>query len=105
MREGAGTTTAAEGGLVYGLDVGPGISRRRKGRRVVFVSPAGREIRDPQTLARIRSLAIPPAWEQVWISPRANQHLQATGRDAKGANNTDTIRSGGKGATRPSSTS
>jgi DNA topoisomerase-1 len=51
-----------------------------KGR---FVDSRGRAVRDRTTLARIRSLAIPPAWTDVWISPDADSHLQATGRDAK----------------------
>jgi len=48
------------------------------------VGPDGAPVRDAETLRRIRSLAIPPAWTDVWISPNPNGHLQATGRDAKG---------------------
>jgi DNA topoisomerase-1 len=51
---------------------------------VGYCGPDGRPIRDGETLARIRSLAVPPAWRDVWICPDANGHLQATGRDAKG---------------------
>ena len=49
-----------------------------------YIGPDGSRIRDPAILQRIRSLAIPPAWTDVWISPRPNGHIQATGRDAKG---------------------
>jgi DNA topoisomerase-1 len=48
------------------------------------LDPRGRPVRDPATLARIRALAIPPAWRDVWISPHASGHIQATGRDARG---------------------
>lgn len=61
----------------------PGISRRRTGDQFTYVDPNGQEISDPDTLARIRSYALPPAWEQVWISPRPNGHLQATGIDTR----------------------
>src|SRR5690606_27142403 len=49
-----------------------------------YVDPADRPVRDEKTLARIRSLAVPPAWTDVWISPLPDAHLQATGRDARG---------------------
>src|SRR5690349_24537781 len=49
-----------------------------------YLGVDGRPIRDPQTLARIKALAIPPAWTDVWISPWPNGHIQATGRDARG---------------------
>ncbi|HWA38847.1 MAG TPA: DNA topoisomerase IB [Burkholderiales bacterium] len=61
-----------------------GIARRRAGRAFRYLSPDGQVVRDAATLARIRALAIPPAWESVWICPHANGHLQATGRDARG---------------------
>jgi DNA topoisomerase-1 len=58
---------------------------RRLGRtRFKYVDSAGRTVTDPITLARIRALAIPPAWTRVWISPAPNAHIQATGRDARG---------------------
>jgi DNA topoisomerase-1 len=76
--------SAREAGLHYASDAEPGISRVRKGRGFVYKGPDGRPIRDRATLERIRSLVIPPAWERVWIAPRANAHLQATGRDARG---------------------
>ncbi len=58
--------------------------RRRKGASFVYYDREGKRIRNPLELKRIRSLAIPPAWEKVWICPQANGHLQATGIDAKG---------------------
>lgn len=62
----------------------PGITRRRCGAGFRYLSPTGAPIRDARLLARIRSLAIPPAWERVWICPSARGHIQATGRDARG---------------------
>ena len=62
----------------------PGIARRRHGRGFRYVHPNGQAVRDEATLARIRSLAIPPAWEDVWISPIEEGHLQAVGVDAAG---------------------
>ncbi len=75
---------ARASGLRYVTDAVPGITRRRAGRNFTYLDRDGRPIRDPETLARIRSLAIPPAWTAVWISPHPNGHIQATGRDAKG---------------------
>jgi DNA topoisomerase-1 len=75
---------AQEAGLTYTSDLEPGIRRIRKGKGFVYSDPEGRPVRDRPTLERIRSLAIPPAWEQVWITPRPRGHLQATGRDARG---------------------
>jgi DNA topoisomerase-1 len=77
--------SADAAGLHYLTDVGtPGIRRRRAGRGVAYRGPDGQPVRDPATLARIRSLAVPPAWTEVWISPDPDGHLQATGRDARG---------------------
>jgi DNA topoisomerase-1 len=56
----------------------------RRGRGFAYLTPDGERVTDEATLARIRSLAIPPAWTDVWISPSARGHMQATGRDAKG---------------------
>jgi DNA topoisomerase-1 len=70
--------------LRYSSDDEPGISRRRSGRGFGFRSARGSPVRDKRTLARIRALAIPPAWEDVWICRDARGHLQATGRDARG---------------------
>jgi DNA topoisomerase I len=63
---------------------GPGISRRRHGRGFTYVHPNGQPVRDDATRERIRSLAIPPAWEDVWICPDERGHLQAVGTDAAG---------------------
>ena len=76
--------SAQAAGLRYVSDASPGIRRRRAGRGFGYVGPDGRAVRDTATLARIRSLAIPPAYVDVWICPVANGHLQATGRDARG---------------------
>jgi len=79
-----GKSVARSAGLRYVDDRGPGISRVTRGRAVAYRGPDGRLIRDGETLTRIRSLAVPPAWRNVWICPNPNGHLQATGRDAKG---------------------
>jgi DNA topoisomerase-1 len=71
-------------GLRYSNDRRPGITRHRAGRGFTYRDPAGLTIRDAGELSRIRSLAVPPAWTDVWISPVPNGHLQATGRDARG---------------------
>jgi DNA topoisomerase-1 len=71
-------------GLVYVSDTLPGWRRLRRGNSFRYVDEAGRKISDAAALQRIRSLAIPPAYEDVWICPLAEGHLQATGRDAKG---------------------
>jgi DNA topoisomerase I len=75
---------AASAGLRYVSDESPGIMRWRKGASFVYYDKEGKRIRNPLELKRIRSLAIPPAWEKVWICAQANGHLQATGIDAKG---------------------
>jgi DNA topoisomerase-1 len=62
----------------------PGYSRRRRGRGFSYVDGRGRLIDDPQTLHRIRSLAIPPAWTDLWICPDPWGHIQAVGTDAAG---------------------
>ncbi|MFG1839976.1 DNA topoisomerase IB [Micromonospora sp. NPDC049175] len=62
----------------------PGYGRRRRGRGWLFVDPTGAPVRDPETLARLRELVIPPAWQNVWIAPHANGHIQAIGIDAAG---------------------
>jgi DNA topoisomerase IB len=63
---------------------GPGIARRRRGRGFSYVHPNGRAVADRATLKRIDELAIPPAWEDVWISPDPRGHIQATGIDDAG---------------------
>lgn len=62
----------------------PGIRRRRSGKGFVYFHPEGTRVTDPEVLARIRALAIPPAWTDVWICPLPNGHIQATGTDARG---------------------
>jgi DNA topoisomerase IB len=63
---------------------GPGIRRRRRGKGFEYLDDDGRRITEPSVLARIRELAIPPAWEEVWICPYPMGHIQATGTDAAG---------------------
>jgi DNA topoisomerase-1 len=75
---------AKAAGLRYVTDDAPGIRRVRAGKGFRYVGPDGKAIRDAETLARIRSLAIPPAWADVWICPSPHGHLQATGRDDRG---------------------
>jgi DNA topoisomerase-1 len=75
---------ARDAGLRWTSDERPGIRRRRAGRGFSYRDPDGVPVRDPEVLARIRSLAIPPAWTDVWICPDPRGHVQATGRDAKG---------------------
>ncbi len=77
-------TSARVAHLRYVSDAGPGIRRRRAGGGFVYLDANGRRIGDRHTLARIRALAIPPAWRDVWICPRADGHIQAVGRDARG---------------------
>ncbi|MBL0419955.1 DNA topoisomerase IB [Ramlibacter sp. AW1] len=76
--------SAEEAGLRYVSPDRPGIRREREGDGFAYVKPNGEPIEDEATLSRIRKLAIPPAWTEVWICPSANGHLQATGRDARG---------------------
>jgi DNA topoisomerase-1 len=70
--------------LRYVRSADPGFARRRHGKAFTYLRPGGQKLRDPATLARIASLAIPPAWTDVWICQSPNGHLQATGRDARG---------------------
>ena len=76
--------SAIAAGLHYTTDSRPGIKRLRHGSSFRYVNPHGRTIRDAQELARIRSLVIPPAWKDVWVSVDPRGHLQAVGRDARG---------------------
>ena len=71
-------------GLIHIADTVAGIQSKRAGAGFRYKTPSGKTVTDKATLARIRSLVIPPAWTDVWISPKANSHLQATGRDARG---------------------
>lgn len=75
---------AKSAGLRYVDDRGPGISRKRSGSSFAFFDPKGKRISDAVEIARIKALAIPPAYEDVWICPSATGHVQATARDAKG---------------------
>jgi DNA topoisomerase-1 len=70
--------------LRYVSDRCPGITRERTGGGFIYRTPGGSVIKDADELARIRALAVPPAWEDVWICPLPNGHIQATGRDARG---------------------
>jgi DNA topoisomerase-1 len=76
--------SAKAAGLRYVSDDMPGIRRRKRGKGFSYLLPNGQTLQSPKDLERIRKLAIPPAWTDVWICPIANGHLQATGRDAKG---------------------
>ena len=76
--------TAEDVGLAYVDDGGPGIRRRRSGKGFRYLRPDGTTLKDKAAIERIQRLVVPPAWTDVWICPRANGHIQATGRDAKG---------------------
>jgi DNA topoisomerase-1 len=82
--------SAAAAGLRYISDAAPGIRRLPRpdaahpGAAFRYVAPGGAGVRERAVLARIKALAIPPAWRDVWICPRDDCHIQATGRDAKG---------------------
>lgn len=75
--------SAREAGLRYVHDDEPGIARRRRGKGFTYRMPDGTNVSDA-VRKRIDALAIPPAWRDVWIAPRANGHIQATGRDEAG---------------------
>jgi DNA topoisomerase IB len=69
---------------LYVNDARPGIRRRKSGKGFTYTRADGSRLTEPDVLTRIRSLAIPPAWTDVWICPFADGHIQATGRDAGG---------------------
>jgi len=71
-------------GLRFVHDFEPGLGRARSGSGFVYLDQRGSAIDDPEVLERVRALAIPPAWTMVWIAPRSDAHLQATGRDRSG---------------------
>jgi DNA topoisomerase-1 len=75
---------AETAGLSYVSDEEPGIRRKKSGKGFTYVGPSGKKVEDKATLDRIRSLAIPPAYTDVWICAKPSGHIQATGRDAKG---------------------
>jgi DNA topoisomerase-1 len=76
--------SAAIAGLRYVTCTSAGFRRRRAGTGFAYLDQNGAVIRDKETLRRIRSLVLPPAWQDVWICARADGHLQATGIDARG---------------------
>src|SRR5438034_5674784 len=76
--------SARAAGLRYVSDLSSGIRRKRAGKGFTYSNGEGRGIRDAETIGRIKGLAIPPAWTDVWICPDPRGHLQATGRDARG---------------------
>lgn len=80
----SGPIAAGRADLTYVSDAEPGIRRRRAGRGFAYSLPENKRVADKETLERIRSLAIPPAWTDVWISPDPSGHIQATGRDLAG---------------------
>jgi DNA topoisomerase-1 len=75
---------AEDARLQYVSDLQPGYTRKTNGDSFIYFDSDGKPIRDEQRLSRIKRLAIPPAWTDVWICPLSNGHLQATGRDARG---------------------
>jgi DNA topoisomerase-1 len=77
-------TSAKLAGLRYFIPKGSGIRRKRHGKSFSYLDSEGKLIVDEPTIRRIKALVIPPAWESVWISPFANTHIQAVGRDARG---------------------
>ncbi|WP_136683711.1 DNA topoisomerase IB [Falsirhodobacter xinxiangensis] len=77
------TEVSVPEGLVYVEDRMPGIRRKRSGRGFTYIGPNGRRIDDTER-ARVLALAVPPAYERVWICPLPNGHLQATGYDVRG---------------------
>src|SRR4051794_26364738 len=78
------TESAKVAGLRHVSDTKPGFRRKRAGKGFVYLDLESRPIREPDELARIKALAIPPAWTDVWIAPTPQGHIQATGRDDRG---------------------
>lgn len=76
--------TAKAVGLRYSLDTTKGYYRKQRGNGFSYVDETGTTVKDKEVLARIKKLVIPPAWQNVWIAPLENSHLQVTGIDAKG---------------------
>src|SRR5437868_4950195 len=82
---GEAKTAARAAGLCYVSDEAlPGITRHGRPGHFHYRQPGGKLVRDRAMLKRIKAMAIPPAWKHVWIAPKANAHLLATGRDARG---------------------
>lgn len=84
MPDGGSRLAASGASLVYVTGAEPGIRRVRRGRGFCYLEPGGSQVKDEAVLARIRALAIPPAYTDVWICRDPCGHLQATGRDQKG---------------------
>ncbi|UCI09260.1 DNA topoisomerase IB [Mesorhizobium sp. B1-1-8] len=82
-QENGAQNSAERASLTYVSDADPGIRRLRKGKGFSYLGANGRPV-DEATLARIKSIVIPPAWTDVWISPDPDGHIQATGRDQRG---------------------
>jgi DNA topoisomerase I len=76
--------SAKAAGLRYVSDTSPGICRKRAGKHFSYLGLDGKPIHDQKELQRIRALAIPPAWKNVWICSNPRGHIQASGRDARG---------------------
>ncbi len=76
--------SARAAGLRYVSDQSPGLRRKRVGKGFIYLDSGGRTLRDAETIGRIKRLAVPPAWTDVWICPDPRGHLQATGRDVRG---------------------
>jgi DNA topoisomerase I len=76
--------SARKAGLRYVIPKGSGIRRRHSGSGFTYLDPDDNTIHDAETIKRIHSLVIPPAWTSVWISPDPDSHIQAVGRDARG---------------------
>ena len=76
-----GADAARLAGLRYVSDLAPGIRRVRRGKGFRYVGPDDRAVVDAESIQRIRSIAIPPAWTGVWICPSPRGHIQAVGRD------------------------
>jgi DNA topoisomerase-1 len=75
---------AESAGLRYVSDGRPGIRRKRASSGFTYIRADGSRLTEPDALKRIKALAIPPAWTDVWICPFSDGHIQATGRDVKG---------------------
>ncbi len=84
MEKNGNQKAAERARLSYVNDSEPGIRRKGTPGRFGYVGPKGEKLGEGRTVQRIRALAIPPAWTDVWISPDPNGHIQATGRDVKG---------------------
>ena len=78
------TTAGVVDGLIRSDLTSDGIRRRRCGKGFCYYAADGTRLTDPETLNRVRALVIPPAWEDVWICPQADGHIQAVGTDAAG---------------------